>query len=68
MYIYICIYISFDKWIFKKQYWSSTLFRVSCIEHYQVHISTSSKRKTKISIKQNNIKYTTINPYCLLHF
>ena len=35
---------------------------------YQVYISTSSKRKTKFSIKQNNIKYTTINPYYLLHF
>ena len=35
---------------------------------HQVYISTSSKRKSKISIKQNNIKYTTINPYYLLHF
>ena len=35
---------------------------------HQLYISTSSKRKTKISIEQNNIKYTTINPYYLLHF
>ena len=35
---------------------------------HQLYISTSSKRKTKISIKQNNIKYTAINPYYLLHF
>ena len=33
-----------------------------------MYISTSSKRKTKTSIKQNNIKYTTTNPYYLLHF
>ena len=32
------------------------------------YISTSSQRKTKMFIKQNNIKYTTINPYYLLHF
>ena len=31
---------------------------------HQVYISTSSKRKNK----NNNIKYTTINPYYLLHF
>ena len=35
---------------------------------HQVYISTSSKRKTKISMKQSNIKYTTINPYYLLDF
>ena len=33
MYIYIYIYIKFDKWIFTKLYWSSTLLQVSCIEH-----------------------------------
>ena len=38
------------------------------LDIHQVHISTSSKRKTKISMKQSNIKYTTINPYYLLHF
>ena len=31
---------------------------------HQVYISTSSKRKNK----NNNIKYTTINPYYFLHF
>ena len=31
---------------------------------HQVYISTSPKRKNK----NNNIKYTTINPYYLLHF
>ena len=35
---------------------------------HQVYISTSSKRKTKFFIKQNNIKYTTINPYYILRF
>ena len=35
---------------------------------HQMYISTSSKRKTKIFIEQNNIKYTTFNPYYLLHF
>ena len=35
---------------------------------HQVYISTSSKRKAKIFIKQNNIKHTTINPDYLLHF
>ena len=35
---------------------------------HQVYISTSSRRKTKIFINQINIKYTTINPYYLLHF
>ena len=35
---------------------------------HQVYISTSSNRKTKIFMKQNNIKYTTINPYYLLRF
>ena len=31
---------------------------------HQVYISISSKRKNK----NNNIKYTTINPYYFLHF
>ena len=31
---------------------------------HQVYISTSSKRKSK----NNDIKYTAINPYYLLHF
>ena len=67
IYIYIYIYLyhlinGFSKNNIGRVHYS----HVSNI--HQVYISTSSKIKTKISIKENIIKYTTINPYYLLHF